>query len=174
MIELRSVREFMSSLTHVVSISMVWVEWLIRVVHSDWGIPLCTVQLTVQIAHELNVLIGLSQFLIQLFYLLFQRINQLVSRIIIYYGLICNVRGFCCICEGRYILLKKLIIRIQTGEHQTVRVSTYWLLQNRSEFWISVGNMHFLFIFSFASLGKNTYNLPQSKERFVYVDTLFG
>lgn len=64
--------------------------------------------------------VSFTQLLVQVLDLFLKITDDFGARIIINDGLICNVRGLCCVGQSGQILVQKLIIRIYAGYHQTI------------------------------------------------------
>ena len=120
------------------------------------------------------MLIGSGQLLSQPFHLFLQLVYGFVSRVVINGRLIGDIGSFGGVGQSGYIFLEKKIVGAYACDHQTVTISADRLLQYRCQFRISVGNVSLLLLVSdFGRLCKYTYHLPQSEQRFVYVNTLF-
>jgi len=76
---------------------------------------------------HLDMLVSSAEFLSESFDLFLQLVDRFISWIIIDDRLICDIWSPGCIGESWDILVKEHIVRTDTGNHQTVAVSSDWL-----------------------------------------------
>ena len=114
---------------------------------------------------------SLRQFILKLCDFLPQLIDNFDFGIDVHSWFICNERCLHSIIKRTYVFFDIIVWRSQACNHQRVRVSTQTLLEERSEFGVTVRNVTIQCLTLLRPLSETCNNLSQRKKRFVDINS---
>lgn len=121
------------------------------------------------------MLVGPWEFVGEAFDLFSELIDGLISGVVVDCGLVGDIGGFGGVGEGWDVFLDKEVVGADAGNHQTIAIASDRLLEDGSQFGVSVRHVSFLLLrFVAGRICENGDHLPESEEGLVDVDALFG